>query len=189
VQLANYVCEVFGAQTTRHTVHAFTLCGADLRVWRFDRAGAVGSTIVNVNADPSRFIAAMLCYATMGGADVGFDPSFRWTTSDGIETVFDPTIHPINSTTEFSFICCAVRPDDHVEHELWIHPGTLPRRFAIKTRGGTCYKAEWAEDSNLPLSVWPLSVKDQWRTSDRSPFRSEIRHHRLDSRSSSGMAT
>jgi len=101
-------------------------------VWRFDLAGAVRSTVINVNAEPSRSIVAMLSYAAMGGADVGFDPSFRWTTSDGVETVLGPTIHPIKT-----FIRCA-RPSGRSCQELWIQPETLSRRFAIKTRGSTC---------------------------------------------------
>jgi len=42
VQLANNVREVFGAQTARHTVHAFTLCGTDLRAWHFEAPSQSG---------------------------------------------------------------------------------------------------------------------------------------------------
>jgi hypothetical protein len=160
------------------------LCGTDLRF--FDHASAVGSTIVNINAQPALFIAAMLSYATMSAADNGFDPSSRWTTSDGVETVFDPTIHPINSTTRFPFIRkrCARRPADVAERKLWIHPKTLSRRLAIKTRGSRLSGPTTAT-SRSPV------VKDQWRTSESVPEGAflALALQQSDSRSSSGTAT
>ncbi|KAA8895962.1 hypothetical protein FN846DRAFT_921955 [Sphaerosporella brunnea] len=92
LQVANYAREVFGCQPNRRWVPAFTLCGSDLRVWRFDRAGACGSSLINIHDEPGQFLATITSYATMSAADVGFDPSILFQTETG-EVVFDPTVH------------------------------------------------------------------------------------------------
>jgi hypothetical protein len=56
IQLANYARELFSAQPCRRWVHAFTLCGHYLRAWLFDRSGALGSTLVDINQDPLLFL-------------------------------------------------------------------------------------------------------------------------------------
>ncbi|KAA8894915.1 hypothetical protein FN846DRAFT_971968 [Sphaerosporella brunnea] len=92
LQVANYAREVFGAQPARRWVPAFTLCGSELRVWRFDRAGACGSTLIDIHQHPEQFLAAITAYATMSATDVGYDPSIFFSTDAG-EVVFDPTVH------------------------------------------------------------------------------------------------
>jgi hypothetical protein len=74
LQLANYAREVFGVQPCRHFVHSFTLCGSELRVWMFDRAGAY---IIDIHRQPTLFVAVMLRYATMNAEEVGFGLTFR----------------------------------------------------------------------------------------------------------------
>jgi hypothetical protein len=62
-----------------------------------------------------------------------------------------------------------VHPNTSVSlRKLWINPKPNSSRFAIKTRGGTCYEAQWDQEESRPLGAWELAVKDQWRTSDRS---------------------
>ncbi|OAV87678.1 hypothetical protein PTTG_29327 [Puccinia triticina 1-1 BBBD Race 1] len=46
--LANYVCEVFKAQPTRSYVVGFTLPGTLMRLWQFDRSGAIGSELLDI---------------------------------------------------------------------------------------------------------------------------------------------
>ncbi|KAA8910155.1 hypothetical protein FN846DRAFT_1006457 [Sphaerosporella brunnea] len=90
LQLANYAREVFGAQLSRRSVHAFTLCGHHLRAWLFDRSGAIGSTLVDINAEPVLFLRIICGYAAMDATQLGFDPSVKW--DRGVETVYDPTV-------------------------------------------------------------------------------------------------
>ncbi|KAF8246434.1 hypothetical protein K440DRAFT_504515, partial [Wilcoxina mikolae CBS 423.85] len=75
VQLANYVREIFGSQPTRMWVHGFTLCGDEFRAWLFDRAGGVGTRLVNVNKEPSIFIKVVVGYTCMDASQLGFDPT------------------------------------------------------------------------------------------------------------------
>ncbi|KAF2812795.1 uncharacterized protein BDZ99DRAFT_242542 [Mytilinidion resinicola] len=41
--LSRYAREIFAAQDTRRSVTGFTLCGSVMRLWTFDRLGAVAS--------------------------------------------------------------------------------------------------------------------------------------------------
>ncbi|KAA8895204.1 hypothetical protein FN846DRAFT_348490 [Sphaerosporella brunnea] len=92
LQVADYAREAFRCQPNRRWVHAFTLCGSELRVWRFNRAGACGSTLIDIHEQPEQFLAAITAYAMMSATDVGFDPSILFETDAG-EAVFDPTVH------------------------------------------------------------------------------------------------
>ncbi|KAA8913986.1 hypothetical protein FN846DRAFT_902436 [Sphaerosporella brunnea] len=49
IQLANYLRKIFGTQPRRSCVLAFTLCGAVMRVFRFDRSAAMASTAIDIH--------------------------------------------------------------------------------------------------------------------------------------------
>ena len=165
LQLANYVREIFGTQPGRRQVHAFTLCRANMRLWTFDRAGAVGSTIIDIHKQPAIFVAAMLRFATMDAREVGFDPTIRWGT-ENTDAIFDPTVHrkSLPGQGPFVRISCRRGGNATAEHKLLLYPRPLACRFAINTRGSICWKARWADS---PDDEWSLIVKDQWRVSDR----------------------
>ncbi|RUS33563.1 hypothetical protein BC938DRAFT_471100 [Jimgerdemannia flammicorona] len=55
-QLASYIQEVFGAQDTRNAMVGVTICGHRMHVWIFDRSGAIGSEVVDIDVQPLLFI-------------------------------------------------------------------------------------------------------------------------------------
>ncbi|KAA8912116.1 hypothetical protein FN846DRAFT_933752 [Sphaerosporella brunnea] len=191
LQVANYAREVFGAQPNRRWVPAFTLCGSELRVWRFDRAGACGSTLIDIHQHPEQFLAAITAYATMSATDVGYDPSILFRTDAG-EVVFDPTVHwrgePAGASDGADAYPYVYVPVDTLDapgsaatlppESLWsapctswtalsVHPKPISRRIAIATRGSACWKARRRDGA--PGSPWGYVLKDQWRSSERDP--------------------
>ncbi|KAA8894390.1 hypothetical protein FN846DRAFT_922999 [Sphaerosporella brunnea] len=196
LQVANYAREVFGAQPNRRWVPAFTLCGSDLRVWRFDRAGACGSTLLDIHQHPEQFLATITAYATMGAADVGFDPSILFRTDAG-EVVFDPTVHLLaepegsgdggqrGGAHAYPYIYVPVDTSDGAPSAatpppaaVWsapctswtalsLNPDPISRRIAIATRGSVCWEARRRDAA--PESPWLYVVKDQWRSYERDP--------------------
>jgi hypothetical protein len=54
--LGRYVREVFTAQESRRYVLGFTLCGSIMRLWGFDRAGAIASEAFDIHRDAVKFI-------------------------------------------------------------------------------------------------------------------------------------
>ncbi|KAA8906170.1 hypothetical protein FN846DRAFT_767804, partial [Sphaerosporella brunnea] len=144
IQLANYVREIFGTQPQRSWVLAYTLCGATMRVFRFDRSGAVASTPIDIHESPHVFLGALKGFATMDAEQIGFDPTIRWC-SDAKQIGFDPTIRWCSDYR----ICRTF----------------LVRRYAISTRGTVCWRArpfETPEDGD-----WVYVIKDQWRAAER----------------------
>ncbi|KAA8912538.1 hypothetical protein FN846DRAFT_773185 [Sphaerosporella brunnea] len=143
MQLANYAREVFGAQPGRRWLHAFTLCGSNIRAWLFDRSGAIGSELVNMNAQPLVFLRIICGYAMMDAAETGFDPDIKWDV--GGECVYDPTV---------AF--------------LELEPSALFARHAIVSRGSVCWKARpYLETPPTSQDSWLYVVKDQWRAAER----------------------
>jgi hypothetical protein len=183
LQLANYAREVFGAQPCRRAAHAFTLCGQYLRAWLFDRSGAICSTSVDINADPMVFLRIICGYATMSAKDLGFDPSIRW--DRGGETVYDPTVAlvsgggrpyiyaTIQSHNEPAGRRDSTAQDDSAEQntgtdKLEIEPTPIYTRYAIVTRGSSCWKARpYRESPAASEEPWIYAVKDQWRAAER----------------------
>lgn len=70
LQLASYVREVFGAQPNRRFVLGFTLCGHDMRIWQFDRAGAIGSKAIHILNQLEMFIRVVIGFCTMDSASL-----------------------------------------------------------------------------------------------------------------------
>ncbi|KAA8902842.1 hypothetical protein FN846DRAFT_986283 [Sphaerosporella brunnea] len=191
LQVANYAREVFGAQPNRRWVPAFTLCGSDLRVWRFDRAGACGSTLIDIHQYPEQFLAAITAYATMSATDVGYNPSILFSTDAG-EVVFDPTVHwrgELAGTSDgadgYPHVYVPVDTSDAPASAatpppaaVWsapctswtamaLNPDPISRRIAIATRASVCWEAR-PRDAG-PESPWIYVVKDQWRSYERDP--------------------
>lgn len=51
LDLGRYVREIFTAQDNRRFVLGFTLCGSIMRLWEFDRVGAIASPPFDINKD------------------------------------------------------------------------------------------------------------------------------------------
>lgn len=73
LQLARYVRSVFAAQPTRRFVHAFSLCGSQMEMWIFDRAGAYSSGPFDIHKSPDMFARAFIGYLTMDPDAMGLD--------------------------------------------------------------------------------------------------------------------
>ncbi|KAF2817567.1 uncharacterized protein BDZ99DRAFT_373500 [Mytilinidion resinicola] len=73
--LSRYAREIFAAQDTRRSVTGFTLCGSIMRLWAFDRLGAVASQSFDIHENALMFISAVLGYLWMAPKDLGFDPT------------------------------------------------------------------------------------------------------------------
>ncbi|KKK19438.1 hypothetical protein AOCH_001322 [Aspergillus ochraceoroseus] len=79
--LGRYAKEVFMAQDTRRFVLGFTLCGSVMRLWEFDRLGAIASISFDINRDGMKFILAMLGFMRMNDEQLGFDPTISTATN------------------------------------------------------------------------------------------------------------
>ncbi|KAA8910174.1 hypothetical protein FN846DRAFT_761310, partial [Sphaerosporella brunnea] len=143
IQLANYMREIFGTQPQRCWAFGFTLCGSLLRIFRFDRSGALGSTSIDIHQQPKLFLGAMKFFLTPDSEAVGFDPTIRWNPFNTVvDVVYDPTVH-------FYRIC----------HSF------IVRRYAIATRGTVCWRARPFDQPDG--SPWVYVIKDQWRAFER----------------------
>jgi hypothetical protein len=80
--LGRYAREVFAAQPTRRFVLGFTLCGSIMRLWEFDRLGAIASSSFDINMNGIQFVSAMLGFLWMNDKQLGLDPTIR-TSTDG----------------------------------------------------------------------------------------------------------
>ncbi|KAK1451060.1 hypothetical protein CCUS01_11237 [Colletotrichum cuscutae] len=59
IDLGRYAREVLAAQDTRRFVMGFTLCGSLMRVWAFDRLGALASEQFDINKDGLEFVSVI----------------------------------------------------------------------------------------------------------------------------------
>jgi hypothetical protein len=73
--LGRYAREVLTAQDTRRFALGFTLCGSVLRLWGFDRTGAIASSPFDINKDGLRFVSTMLGFLRMNNEQLGYDPT------------------------------------------------------------------------------------------------------------------
>ncbi|KAA8911919.1 hypothetical protein FN846DRAFT_903986 [Sphaerosporella brunnea] len=160
IQLANYVRELFSTQPQRCWALAFTLCGSVMRVYRFDRSGAVVSTPIDIHKEPLMFVQAMAGFVAMDASAIGFDPSIRWDrVTDSGDTIYDPTISFVERHQPDPFIWAGA-------NKYRIDPSFIVRRYAIATRGTVCWRAR---PYDAPAdSPWQYVVKDQWRAVERS---------------------
>jgi len=74
LDLGRYAREVLAAQDTRRFVLGFIVCGSLMRVWEFDRLGAIASERFDINQDGLRFVTTILGFLWMNEEQLGFDP-------------------------------------------------------------------------------------------------------------------
>lgn len=87
LSLASYAREVFGADGTRQRVLGFTLCGDLLRIFQFDRSGAIASEPMKLNSELGalEFLKTFAYFITAPDSEIGFDTSFN--TVEGKEVI------------------------------------------------------------------------------------------------------
>jgi hypothetical protein len=71
--LGRYAKGILTTQDTRRFALGFTLCGLIMRLWEFDRVGAIASSPFNINEDGRQFVSAMLGFLLMNDAQLGYD--------------------------------------------------------------------------------------------------------------------
>lgn len=139
--LGRYAREVLTAQDTRRFALGFTLCGPNMRLWEFDRVGAIASSPFDINKDGLQFVSAMLGFLLMNNEQLGYDPSII-STSDGkrfIEITRDG------------------------QSERLILDRLMKRAPCVAGRATTCWKAHREGDK----AHAPLVIKDSWQYPER----------------------
>ncbi|KAE8355970.1 hypothetical protein BDV28DRAFT_11660 [Aspergillus coremiiformis] len=139
--LGRYAREVFAAQETRRYVLGFTLCGSIMRLWEFDRIGAIASTSFDINKDATRFIMSMLGFLRMDSGQLGYDPTI-FSSSDGSRSIQ------------------IIR---HGQPERLIIGEPIRRASCVVGRATTCWKA-YREGDDTKI---PLVIKDSWQYPER----------------------
>lgn len=139
LDLATYVREVFAAQPSRRFVLGFTLCGSLMRVWEFDRLGALASDLFDIHKQALRFVRAVLGFLHMSEEELGFDPTIM-TAASGERYV---EIERDGST------------------ERLIIDELILRTPCVAGRATTCWKA------HLQGRQERLVIKDSWQYPER----------------------
>ncbi|TWU75060.1 hypothetical protein ED733_006610 [Metarhizium rileyi] len=139
LDLGRYAREVLAAQDTRRFVLGFTLCGSLMRLWEFDRLGAVASEQFDINQDGLQFVSVMLGFLWMNEEHLGFDP----------------TIIKLGDKR-----CIEIERDNNkvrlVIDEL------IKRVRCVAGRATTCWRVHQEDDPGKQLVV-----KDSWQYAER----------------------
>ncbi|KUI72725.1 Tau-tubulin kinase 2 [Cytospora mali] len=139
LDIARYVREVMAHQPTRRFVLSFTLCGSIMRVWEFDRSGAIASEKFDINENGSKFVLTIIAFLSMDKEQLGFDTTFC--TGDGGK--------------EFIEVQRDGSPETLIIDELIVH---VP---CIVGRATTCWKA-FAQKTETTVVI-----KDSWQFTNR----------------------
>ncbi|KAL2813163.1 hypothetical protein BJX63DRAFT_443206 [Aspergillus granulosus] len=138
LDLGRYAREVLTAQDTRIFVLGFSLCSSIMRVWQFDRAGAIASLPFDINTDGQQFVLSMLGFLHMNHSQLGFDP----------------TIHTSSNGERYIQIVRDGRSERIVIDYL------IQRSHCVVGRATTCWKAHYQGDKVAKI---PLVIKDSWQ--------------------------
>ncbi|KAF9870758.1 hypothetical protein CkaCkLH20_11860 [Colletotrichum karsti] len=139
LDLGRYAREVLAAQDTRRFVLGFTLCGSFMRVWSFDRLGAIASEQFDINKDGLQFVITVLGFLWMDEEALGFDPTVK-----------------LSDNKRFINIMRDGSTERIVIDEL------LGRARCVAGRAATCWKAH---PEGHPET--PLVIKDSWQYPER----------------------
>ncbi|KAF6824979.1 serine threonine-protein kinase sgk2 [Colletotrichum musicola] len=139
LDLGRYAREVLVAQDTRRFVLGFTLCGSLMRVWSFDRLGAIASEQFDINKDGLQFVSTVLGFLWMNEEALGFDPTIKVSDGDRFINI------KRNGSTERIVI-----------------DGVILRARCVAGRAATCWKAH---PEGHPET--PLVIKDSWQYPER----------------------
>jgi hypothetical protein len=153
IDLAKYVYEIFEAQPTRSSVVGLTLCGTFMRLWQFDRSGAIGSELLDIKETKEnlfKFLNLILLFLTSNKRVLGFDSTF--TESYGQNCTDTPQSLKVQINAKSN-------PQDLVIDR----PNSpLFRASGICGRGTTCWRAHLLGDVNQEFVI-----KDSWQPLDR----------------------
>lgn len=138
LDLARYVREVFYTQDTRRFVLGFTLCGPIMRIWNFDRTGAIGSAQLDINQNALQFVSVILAFLLADAKSLGFDPT-------------------IQSSEDERYI----EIDQKGQKKRLILDQLMTRSHGILTRGTTCWKVHFEGE---PV---PMVLKESWQHTER----------------------
>ncbi|PLB49113.1 hypothetical protein P170DRAFT_455861 [Aspergillus steynii IBT 23096] len=139
--LGRYAREVLTTQDTRRFILGFTLCGSSMRLWEFDRVGAIASSPFDINKKGYRFVSAMLGFLRMNDEQLGYDPSVI-SASDGKRLI-------------------EITRDGHSER--LVLDSLIKRAPCVAGRATTCWKAHREGDESTPLVI-----KDSWQYPERA---------------------
>ncbi|TFK48362.1 hypothetical protein OE88DRAFT_518314 [Heliocybe sulcata] len=141
LQLAVYARECFVQQPNRRYVYALLITEETVRLYQFDRAGAMYSSEYKLGEDAVTFVQIVLAISTMNEYDLGLDDRIFWRDNT---CYFDPSR---TGLTRYRVL----------------NPDTPFQRCAIRGRGTTCWHVEDQEDKDQFLA------KFAWRTEERYP--------------------
>ncbi len=144
--IAKYVRQVFHYQPARRFVLAVTLCRSKLRLWEFDRLGAVTSEAIIIHEKPELFVSILIALLDMGREQLGFDL--------GLDD-FDNKRHVI------------IKGEDNATERLMIEKA-VQKPWCIVGRATTCWVAHSEQDPEKMFVV-----KDSWQYVDR-PHEGEL---------------
>jgi hypothetical protein len=92
-------------QNRQHRTHAFTLyiAGKSARIFRWDRAGCIVSTPINLISDPQHLLNCIYRLATGGRTAQGFDPTAQLVSKADIEKLraYNPTNRYLQAYREY----------------------------------------------------------------------------------------
>ncbi|KAL9028328.1 MAG: hypothetical protein Q9196_003289 [Gyalolechia fulgens] len=144
LQISRYARDVFSCQPTRRYVHAFTLCGNEMRSWVFDRSGPYSSSAFDIHEEPERFIRTIAAYVMMSDEELGLDTFIQRDDSDQFITVVE------DATGK--------------ERRLQLDPDPIASQRAIVCRGTSCFRARTPSSEDLRYVV-----KFSWVSDKRRP--------------------
>ncbi|KAL8847182.1 MAG: hypothetical protein Q9221_007767 [Calogaya cf. arnoldii] len=144
LQIGRYVRDVFSCQPTRRYVHAFTLCGNEMRSWVFDRSGPYSSTAFDIHGEPECFIRTIAAYVMMSDDELGLDTFIQRDDGDQFITVVE------DATGK--------------ERRLQLEPDPIASQRAIVCRGTSCFRARTPSSEDLRYVV-----KFSWVSDKRRP--------------------
>ncbi|KAI4203343.1 MAG: hypothetical protein LQ346_001814 [Caloplaca aetnensis] len=144
LQIGRYVRDVFSCSPTRRYVHAFTLCGNEMRSWVFDRSGPYSSTAFDIHEEPECFIRTIAAYVMMSDDELGLDTFIQRDDGDQFITVVE------DATGK--------------ERRLQLEPDPIASQRAIVCRGTSCFRARTPSSEDLRYVV-----KFSWVSDKRRP--------------------
>ncbi|KAI0792165.1 hypothetical protein C8Q75DRAFT_864673 [Abortiporus biennis] len=185
VQLLQYARQTFKEQPFRRFLFGFTFHRTDMTFWHCDRAGAIGSIMINIHDSPLIFIKCIASCVAMDPVEHGFDPTFMAYDKASKKT-YDPwnippeLLEPGASTSRTlpKAQWVVSMPGDHRkdgnerEEFVLFAALSLNRAEVVKGRAGRIWLAQKrSEVENQELSgckVKTYVFKDNWHDSRRT---------------------
>lgn len=139
LDLGRYVREVFKTQDTRRFVLGFTLCGSTMRIWNFDRVGAIGSAQFDIHQDGLQFVAVILAFLLVDTTGLGFDPTIQFSEDERY-----------------------IEVDQGGQRKHLILDRLIGRSSGIVTRGTTCWEVHFKGEKET------MVLKESWQPIERN---------------------